>query len=240
MFFSRCYFGFLLSQINSRSSRRGQLCWHGGREENTKPSRPHRVTCSASDGFVFTISHLTPTCMKCVVVTLSPAPFTTALLQRKHLHRENPVYLVSHCRSPWDFASSSPPFDVLPPCWRAAWYRVQPHSRTVGLPMPPFWPPHPTSTPLSIPTQVLPHGDQFQKVSRGLRKPQSRERMWFQQQVPTSLTLAVPALLCGQPDLPLVCSDHRTTGLNKILHDWVTPLLAFVRRAEERRFTLPQ
>jgi len=44
-------------------------------------------------------------------------------------------------------------------------------------------------------------------------------RMWFKQQVPTSLTLTVPELLRGQPDLPLIYSDHRTNGLNKILHD---------------------
>lgn len=44
-------------------------------------------------------------------------------------------------------------------------------------------------------------------------------RMWFQEQVPTSLTLTVPALLRGQPDLPLIYFDHRTNGLNKILHD---------------------
>lgn len=43
--------------------------------------------------------------------------------------------------------------------------------------------------------------------------------MWFKEQVPTSLTLTVPALLRGQPDLPLICSDHRTNGLNKILPD---------------------
>lgn len=44
-------------------------------------------------------------------------------------------------------------------------------------------------------------------------------RMWFKEQVPTSLTLTVPVLLRGQPDLPLIYSDHRTNGLNKILHD---------------------
>lgn len=65
-------------------------------------------------------------------------------------------------------------------------------------------------------------------------------RMWFKEQVPTSLTLTVPVLLRGQPDLPLIYSDHRTNGLNKILHDWVTPFLAFIRHAEERWFTLPE
>ncbi|XP_037256773.1 uncharacterized protein LOC119153902 isoform X1 [Falco rusticolus] len=44
-------------------------------------------------------------------------------------------------------------------------------------------------------------------------------RMWLKKQVPTSLTLTVPALLRGQPDLPLIYSDHKTNGLNKTLHD---------------------
>lgn len=93
MFFSHCYFGFLLCQINSWSGWHVQLCWHGGREENTESSRLHWVTWGASDGFVCTIFHLTSTCLKCMVVTLHLAPFTTALLQRRHLHRENSVSL---------------------------------------------------------------------------------------------------------------------------------------------------
>lgn len=77
-----------------------------------------------------------------------------------------------------------------------------------------------------------------QREAGGSRSHASR--MWFKEQVPTSLTLTVPVLLRGQPDLPLIYSDHRTNGLNKILHDWVTPFLAFIRHAEERWFTLPE
>lgn len=62
--------------------------------------------------------------------------------------------------------------------------------------------------------------------------------MWFRYQVATSLTL--PAQPWGQPDLSLICSNHRMNVLNKISARMSHYSLAFIWHTEEWWFTLPE